>query len=253
MGLSVSWCDKLASTPAVGLRCDPSYAPSEQLLGALSPVLERATLDDKPQFTVDDQAPFSVSFNTEEGFKYIVDQTRIVVQFNHRVKFKPVSGGPPVMELLSKPMLYTELLEICCDKLVEANQLIRGIRIKNISRVGIVSNTVADLSEMPPGLQAMLDHLSSPWAGELIDGNIRFSVKIAENDRTEDRCHHQVIVPENKKELSTVMLDWQRFFVKQQPGDEKSLRKMLKDAGEAAIEYFEELGEGGRFNEPSRE
>lgn len=251
LDVGTSWCDKLASTPSVGIRFDPYYAPSDQILKSLSPILDRATDGEKPLFTIDSLTPFGLSFNTEEGYKYIVDQNRITIQFNHRVRFKPMTGGPPVMELLSRPMPFSDLLLISIDKLIEANRLARELRTRSIKKIGIVSTTQVDIDEAPPGLHALIAHLASPWKGGFNECNIRITTNIASDDLWSDMCHHHLIIPEDRTELITVVLDWQRVYEKHQPSDDRSMRRIFDEGAKSAFEYFEEVAEGMRFDEPA--
>jgi hypothetical protein len=53
---------------------------------------------------------FSISFITHDGFKYSATEAIVSVAFNHRLRYRATSAGPPVMEMLSKPMPFTKLL-----------------------------------------------------------------------------------------------------------------------------------------------
>src|SRR4051812_11471080 len=66
----VSWCDKLASTPTVGIALDSHVAPSETLLAALAPVLDKWTDGNALNFTVDNISVFTVTITSNSGFKY---------------------------------------------------------------------------------------------------------------------------------------------------------------------------------------
>jgi len=89
----MSWCDKLASTPTIGFRLTTHFAPIETILDALSPILDAFGEGDAKNVTLDQsQTFFSTGFTTNEGFRYSADENKISVAFNHRVRFKPVSG-----------------------------------------------------------------------------------------------------------------------------------------------------------------
>lgn len=247
-----TWCNKLASTPSVGIRFDPSYIPSEQILRSHSPILDRATDGEKPLFSIEALTPFGLTFNTEEGYKYILDQSRITIQYNHRVRFKPITGGPPVMELLSRPMPFTELLSISIDKIIESNRLIKELRTRSITKIGIVSTTLVDLDEVPPGIKSLIDHLARPWDGKLSECNVRITTRLREDDRWSDVCHHHLIIPQDRTELTTIVLDWQRSYSKPHQSDDRGMRKLFDDGVKSALDYFEEVAEGVRFDESER-
>lgn len=89
----MSWCDKLASTPTVGLALTPHFAFGS-LIDAFSPILDR--LVDRfrnPTFVVNDTQNSSLSFTTEDGFVYGAEQSKVSVGFQHRLKTRAVSGG----------------------------------------------------------------------------------------------------------------------------------------------------------------
>lgn len=244
----MSWCDKMASTPAVGLRFANFFATQQQILSALAPILEENASETKVDFSLNDAGPFAITINTKEGYQYTIDHQKIAVTFTHRVHFRPVSGGPPVMEMLSKPRPYTTLLIDCAERLVRAAMLMRSIRQKNFSRVGIVSTTLAEIEELPPGFEKLLSHIASPWDNSVSECELRIIAKLTETDKHSDRCLHQMIVREDKSELPTVVLDWQRNFLRQQTADERTIRKAIDEASEAALGYFEDVAEGARFD-----
>ena len=121
----MSWCDKLASTPTVGFKLSPHFAPNGIILNALSPILDRASEAEAQNTTIDQpQSFYSIAFTTKDGFRYTVDENKVSVAFNHRAKFRLTSGGPPVMEMLSTAMPFTALIPVVQDKLIEANLLL---------------------------------------------------------------------------------------------------------------------------------
>src|ERR1700723_2078018 len=106
----MSWCDKLASVPTVGLTLDFHFAPGESLLASLSPVLDKLVEKNKAAFDIEKLEAFAISVNTHDGFKYGIEPSKISIAFNHRMRPKVVSGGPPVMELLTQPRPFSQLL-----------------------------------------------------------------------------------------------------------------------------------------------
>ena len=130
----MSWCDKLASTPGVGFLLSPHFFSADTLVESLSPILDQWVDGlDRPTFTVNQHASFNVSLTTKDGFTYGFDHNRVHVAFNHRIRAKPVSGGPPVMEMLSVPKPYTALLDEACERLIEATSLLLLISLSRTS------------------------------------------------------------------------------------------------------------------------
>src|SRR3978361_5268 len=99
-----SWCDKLASTPTIGIKMMPDVASGDAIIQALAPIFNKLPVGDNMGFQVEQHSPMAVTIMTDDGFRYAVDHARISVTFNHRLKARQVSGGPPVMEMTSKPL-----------------------------------------------------------------------------------------------------------------------------------------------------
>src|SRR5262245_53389418 len=111
-----SWCDKLASVPTVGLKLAPHFCSSDSLIDAAAPILNRSMKGNQATFHVTQQTSFEIQFQTDEGFHYFLDPAKCVVSFHHRMRSKPQSGGPPIMELLSYPLPYTQLLQDASER-----------------------------------------------------------------------------------------------------------------------------------------
>ncbi len=109
------------------------------MLDVLAPVLDKLIEGDKPKFNITKIDPLSVEFGTEDGFLYGFDSSRAFVEFQHRFKFRSVSGGPPVAELLSRPAPFTELLPEVARRLLFASECLLEIRPRKVTRVGVVS------------------------------------------------------------------------------------------------------------------
>jgi hypothetical protein len=252
MEVIVSWCDKLASVPTVGLTLDWHFAPVNELLATLSPLLDSLVQGDKPRFNVTNQDAFSASIQTDDGFQYAFEPSKVVVSFHHRMRAKPVSGGAPVMQMLSQAQPFTKLLPEVTRRLIEATVGIPGARFRKVVRIGIVSTTLVDLSDAPPGIRRLIDYIGMPWNG--LDKGSSFQVVGAIGDASgwTDRCIHSFTQPESPEEISTIALDWQRTFKSGHGIHKEALVNMLGRAEQAAVAYFEEIAEGNRFDEDVR-
>jgi hypothetical protein len=245
----VSWCDRLASVPTVGFFLDWHFASSNSVLEAFAPILDRMVEKERAHFNIVSQEAFSVSFNTEDGFQYGIEPGKVSVGFTHSVKAKAVTGGPPIMEMLSHPLPYTQLLTEVSQKLTEAALLLSKARIRKISKVGIVSNTKIDIEEAPPGITRFVEYVGRPWKGLVDYFSHQIVAEIGESARWSDRCVHTLARPENADELLAIVFDWQRTFKSTQAINPDSLRAILTRAQADALAYFEDLAEGSRFDE----
>lgn len=243
-----SWLDRLATTPGLGLRLEPRARPSESLLTALGPVLDKQFIGDRQGFAMEAQDSFSVQFITDDGFFYGVDPHRVWVEFRHRIRAKVQSAAPPTTEVLSKPSPFSQLMPAIAGRVVEATKLLNekpGGR--KLDRIGVIANTVVREDEAPPGFVQFIKHVSQPWSA-VDEYDIRVVGEVAHTAERRDRCVHRIQRLEGGEGLVSIMLDWQRSYTDGRTLDVGGLPGLLDRAQKDAIEYFEELAGGGRFD-----
>jgi hypothetical protein len=247
----MTWCDKLASTPTVGLKFDWLYVSSAKLLDCFASLLERLHVGDQPAFGLDTKDDFSITFTTNEGIQYSVNPHQLSLSFVPRVKWKYGEGGVPAVELLSATRPYSELLPVMCQKLAEAAQKIPAADRRVVKRIGIVSNTLVQESEFPPGIAKMVTHFGQPWKSPLETYNLQLSAELTSAAEWTDRCIHTLVKPEDTGTLPSLAFDWQRSFKRERHLSTRALSDQLEAAQKAALEYFEELAVGSMFDENS--
>lgn len=245
----LSWCDKLASTAGAGLKLDFHFASADSILDGLSPLLDRMPKGNKPKFDMSRHESFAVTFTTDDGFQYGIEPSKVFVAFKHRLRARAVSGRAPIMEMLSQPMPFTKLLPTVCKKLIEVTLLIPGPKNRKADRVGIISTTSVAESELPPGIARFISYMGRPWKGSVDHYNFNITTEISKTAEWTDRCLHTLTKPDDPEELLTLNFDWQRTFASGRPLNENSLTEALKTSEKAALQYFEDLGEGPAFDE----
>jgi hypothetical protein len=244
----LSWCDKLAATPAVGLKLSARYVSGSSLLDALSPLFDTWFEGGKPKFSLERAEAFAIEATSESGFKYVVEPTRLYVDFHHRLRVKPVSGGPPIVELLSKPLPYTTLLPEVCSRVINATELVVGKETRLLEKIGVVTTATVSEEEMPPGIRRFINYVAKPWGHFLNYYQISVSAELDRNENWHDKCVHEIVKPEDPEALVTVKFDWQREFHQPKAINIASLKSLLASAQDCALNYFEELAEGNRFD-----
>ncbi|WFU23142.1 hypothetical protein QA649_34440 [Bradyrhizobium sp. CB1717] len=244
----MSWCDKLASVPTVGLTFDFHFASTDELLSSMTPILDKLVLNNKPTFEIEKLEVFAVTINTHEGFKYAVEPSKASVAFNHRMRPKAVSGGAPTMEMLSKPLPFTELLPAVSDRLIEMAVALPGPKGRSFTRYGVVTTTPVDEDELPPGIKKLIAHFGKPWGGLSDSFGIRTCASLTKTSSYYDRCIHTLARSEDPNELMTIGFDYQRTFTNGQPISQAALKDAAEGTERAALKYFEELAEGNRFD-----
>lgn len=248
----MSWCDKLASTPAVGLRLDKLYGSGATLLAAISPIVSQWVDNDKPAFNIDQQDALGFAVSSFGGYTYALNSEYFSVEFRHRLRLKGHSGGPPTAEMISKPQPYTELLDEVSSRLIEATRLATAGQQRKLRRIGVVSTTQVSREDAPPGILRFVDYLSAPWSDGVPFFNVQLTAKLPPNKvkGTTDRCIHGLMQVEgDDDELLTVRLDFQREFDEERNLSITSLGDQLEATRRDALAYFEDIGIGERFDE----
>jgi hypothetical protein len=251
----VTWCDKLAATPGIGVLLNKSFAPVASLLEPLAPVVSRWVDkdNDRPAFSIDGQDAFGGSLTTFDGYQYVVGPEQFAVEFKHRMRLKPQSAGPPIAEMLSKPLPYTELFPQITERLLEMLRLvITAKQSRKLLRIGIITTTYVALDDAPPGIRRFLKHVTKPWGIEPEFFNIDVTAKLAKGKNTAkfDRCLHLLQRLENSdNDLLLIRLDWQRYFEPDKTFSASSLPDLIEAARRDALAYFEDIGQGERFDD----
>lgn len=247
----LSWCDKLASTPTIGFFFDAHYAPADMILNALTPFLDGWHIGRKANFSVVHQEAFRVDIQHEDGFLYHVEPTKLTVTFQHRLKLRATSGGLPVAELISRPHPFTKLLADASETLIEMAQLLPSpAKKRNVTQIGIVSQTVVNDNDLPPGIRKFMDHLGRPWGANLGAFGVNAVVDLVETKSHLDRCIHNIRRSEDDEEdLIILQFDYQRYATNPTPIIPDTLRREVASATKAALEYYEALAVGDMFDE----
>jgi len=246
----LSWCDKLASTPTVGLFFNKHFASSSTNLDKLTPLLDKWSNGRIDNFKLTKQDSFGIELTTDNGFNYNIGNEIISVEFAHRMRIKPISGGYPIVEVLSKPEPYTKMLIEVSNRTLEASDLVIDPKTRSLTRIGIVSTTLVNKEEAPPGICRFIEYLSLPWGNEMEGYDFQVITNLNDSTLWSDRCIHQITKSDSEDGLITLRFDWQRIFkLKKTFTSIDSLRSSLDSAQKDSIEYLEQLAVGDRFNE----
>ncbi|NQV46323.1 MAG: hypothetical protein HQ504_00925 [Rhodospirillaceae bacterium] len=239
----------MASTPSVGFKLDHHFATGDAIFDALDPILDKWVDGEKQLFTVKKHESFSVSFDTIDGFVYGIEPSKVHISFSHKMKAKPVSGGPPIMEMLSSPLPFTELLPNVSERLSTTTLLLPGASTRNIQRVGIVTSTAVAEDEVPPGIERFIKYIGRPWNSSAECFSFSITTEVNSTSDWSDRCIHTLVKLEEPEELLTIVFDWQRKFTSGRPITSNSLKEILVKAEKDSLDYFEDVAEGSRFDE----
>lgn len=244
----MSWCDKLASTPAIGIAFEPHYQSSSTMLESLAPVMNRLSTSKKAGFSLGKIDPVSVQILGDDGFEFGIEGSRLFVDFKHRMKLRQVSAGAPELHMLSKPVPFTHLLREMEGKLLEIYDRLDPKGERRLLRIGVVSSTIVSTKDVPPGITKFINHVRSPW--ETDDGgfNINISGLVDKRDAWTDRCLHGLSTIEDEEGLVTLRFDYQRTYAKLEPAKASRIADLMPAVAKSALEYFESLAQGDRFD-----
>jgi hypothetical protein len=244
----MSWCDRLASTPTAGFRLEPQVSSGDSIVDSLSPIMARYVDLDSLRFQIERHDTLGVTFNTHDGYRYSVDQSKISLEFNHRIKVVPVSGGTPTLEMLSTAQPYTSLLPTVFNKLIEATLLLPKSASRQLWRVGVVSDTIVDEEDLPPGIARLIEYLAKPWGDAPKQYTYNAYVPLGSGASWKDECIYTISKPSPNESTITLKFDWGRAFDPPRKSFEDDLRQISKHAQSSALEFFEDLAEGSRFD-----
>src|SRR5262249_19372027 len=151
---------------------------------------------------------------TFDGYSYMLGPEQLTVEFKHRLRMRPRSGGPPTAELMSKPLPYTELLPEVSSRLLQVVDLVTRGKARKLVRLGVVTTTLVSENELPPGIARFLKYTAKPWGASLDSFNVELTAELPKQKGSayEDRCVHACAKPEDEQSLVTIKLDWQRTF-----------------------------------------
>jgi len=150
---------------------------------------------------------------------------------------------------MSKPEPFTELLTRASDLLVEVLGLLPDVGRREVTQIGIVSNTTVDKNDLPPGLQKFAESLGRPWGESVTAVNAHIIARLGETERWNDRCIHRINVPEEATgELVTLIFDYQRYFEKPLKISASILQREIISVKKDALQYLESMAEGDMFD-----
>lgn len=245
----LSWCDKLAAVPSVGFFYAPHFVSGDRIIDAIAPMLDKWTVGDKPDFTLSQPEPLKIEVQRNNGFTYSFEPTRTSIAYQHRIKFRNVSGGRPVAELISSPQPYSQLLDEAIADIVELALILPMAKKRSVKTIGIVSSTHADEKDIPPGIRKMIRYLSKPWNSKLDAYLFTIVAKIDETKDHSDRCIYTMNRSEDEDQIPNFKFDWQRKYSNPVAVEKDMLLREMHRNKKAALEYFETLAVGDAFDD----
>jgi hypothetical protein len=105
--------------------------------------------------------------------------------------------------------------------------------------------------EAPPGIRRYIDYMARPWSADLRAFNMDVTSTLPRRPKAEweDRCQHTVTKVEHGDGLIQIRLDYSRSFDSPKALSIGLLDGILGRLRDDALMYFEDIGQGGSFDE----
>ena len=132
---------------------------------------------------------------------------------------------------------------------LDAAKQILKIAPRKLVRVGVVTTTQVAEEDLPPGIARFIDYIARPWHGFVDQYSFQITADLGKSDNWFDRCNHVVIRPEDPEQLLTLQFDWNRTFISERTATSELVKDEMDRAAQESMKYFEDLGEGNRFDE----
>lgn len=228
----MSWIDKVASAPAVGLEFEAWFRSRDGLVEALNPLF--AELDQAGEgLMFQDLGPMALRVELSRGLRLTVDLKSIIVSATQSEAAFGAEGT------------HAEALGEACGIAAQMAELLFKNEYRGLRRAGFVADCRVPSEAPPPGVEAWLAALARPWGErelELVDG--QFAVELASGENYRDRCHHRLGWEKSLTDQFGVRLDWQRLY---DPADGlrgKDVGARLETLSALALMYLEQFGAG---------
>jgi hypothetical protein len=150
--------------------------------------------------------------------------------------------------MMSSTRPFTELLPDAINRLMKVVGLLMPMKTRPIQTIGIVTTTIVDEEEAPPGISKFIKYMARPWNSQLDHFALQVTSHLSDTPTWTDRCLHQLTRPDEPDSLTTLNFDWQRVFKTPTAVTETSLRDLVNACQDHALQYFEELAQGDNFD-----
>lgn len=238
------WLDSVGAVPTFGIKTFPTLEPAVSLLGKVKPVLQRwQSQHGLVKIGLDDT--WTLKLERPDGLQIALSHDNFYVKFVYVTDIEDRGGlGPPIVTTKTPPTPYLTLCGVVREAIRELAQELNKDGNRQIERIGIVAEGNLDPEGLPPGFEAYLKHLASPWGEGLAELNGTLLARLAEDAEHLDRCHHAVIKISDKPSVLPFKLDWQRTYLKSPSPNPNRLMENVDIAKMAALTYFGRFGMG---------
>jgi hypothetical protein len=239
-----AWTDSVLATPLIGVRFEPWIPFARDVWSGLDRAAARFAQANR-RWELQSENPTSVSLALADGVTFNFDPQNIVANFSYRLAFAESGGAiPQIAPVGVRP--YSELAAaLVADLELMIDSMLPQEENRRVRQIGVVAICHLVRSRLPPGVEAMVRLLATPWRDLGLDGfNSTLTARLAKAEDVSDRCHHAFVLDEQRPESLRVQLDWQRVFREPRTFRAPALKTLVREAHAAATAYFERFGSG---------
>lgn len=242
----MTWLDNFLANPAIGITLQPKFPEATKFRDSVIGYLDHKYTDLTNSISFSAERPYDVKFETPHGLVYVIGPSTLVAE--HKYVVKQTKQGGKLPSITPADLIpYSNLLKQVQSDIKDIFKLLaKNYGDQNVMRIGVMAKCSFNRSEMPPGLDLFLKHLSRPWPLGLSGLQSALTVNLLVEDKIKERCHHNVTFKENDDMITdevSLNLDWQRLYIK--PLLTKTIDDIVDDACVKSQEYFSKFGIGG--------
>lgn len=241
--VDLPWIDSVLATPLIGIRFEPWMTFAVDAWHGLDRAAVGFAKSDR-RWELRSENPLSISLALVDGVTFNLNPQNIEATFSYRLALTEDGGAiPKTVPIDVRPFseLSTALLgdlDLMIDAMIPRER-------RRVRQVGVVAICHLASSRLPPGVEAMVGLLARPWKDLGLDGfNATLTARLAKGDGYSDRCHHTLVLDEQRPDSLRVQLDWQRLFREPKETGASAAKELVGKAYASATTYFERFGSG---------
>lgn len=237
------WLDSCLSTPLIGIRLVPNFDVAFKYKDYVLPVIKSKFKSYGIRFLKDNQLGFIIE--TEDGFTFKFLHDNLILDFKYQLKETKEPGRLPSVSS-GAVQEFSKTLAQLSDYSTAFWQAINHPELMETPRLGLAAYCNLAKSDMPPGLNKFLSHISSPWSTNLLGMNGAITLEIGKTDDYKDVCIHTFNFSEDGEQTEIdFRLDFQRRFNSPKKFPPSSFKANFESFSKQALAYFETFGKGG--------
>ena len=241
----MSWLDRILATPLVGIGSQAWIGFPHGIWSVLEKGIAGPWGANAGISFPNAQNQTVLRINRNNGIIFDLDMNNVAASYSYRVNFKEVAGKFPDLQRPEHFDRYTELLKLVVDELGGFLKLPGHPADRHLLRIGVVADCEMAISEIPPGVERLMDDLRGSYGPGLESAALQLIVRLATDERHVDRCiYHLAASPAAPETTVRLRMDWQRAWQPDLRVTSSSIMEQVKLCAGLAETHFEAFGSG---------